>query len=184
MFIVASITFLFFFETIWLDYLYTVNLLSLLASFLLSQSLLDKKLGEDNLRVDELLQEAKLYKNRFDTIVVEHQKKVFKSEAEIKELNDTIQLQKERLEKLDSVIKHQEIKCVEVGLYARKLSLELQDLKKNNDLFETYCSNMVEKINKKNAEKPVKKVPLVALRKQPKQSNKIALADLAKNLKR
>lgn len=183
-FIATSVIILCYFEPIWLDFVFSLNLVSLISCFFLSQDLLGEKLFDDNKREQQYLDEASLYKKRFDTIILEHQRAVKQKEIEGSELNDVISLQKERLEKLESLVKHQEVKCIEVSGHANQLSKKIHDIERKNDAFEKYCSLMAEKLNNKQTQEPLKKVPLVALRGKTKVKNKIQLTDLAKSFKR
>ena len=167
----------------WLDVVYCFSIFSLLGLISLVTDLFrDKEKGQESL-LQKYQEEADLYKNRFDTMVMEYKKKEEKKDFELQEHISTLDLQKERICKLEDVIRHQEKKCMELS---KKIHSQLEELgvkKEDRETFQLFCQNLAKNINHKGSKSSGAKVPLVAFRKYTKAKNKIQLSDLAKNLK-
>ena len=183
MFIIGALSSLWYFEPLWLDFVFALNLLCFILCTSTNQALLGESYTSEGERKKELETDLGLYKKRFDTLVSENQKILLQKEDEKKELKETLALQKERLQKLEEIVKLQETKCIQVGGQARKLQQEIEKERQNSALFEQHCKNFAEKINDKAIKPTKKKVALLALRKQGNNSKKIELTDLAKSFK-
>jgi hypothetical protein len=184
LFILATLLCIVVWSNVWLDAIYALALTLFVITFGVCHDLFSNIARQEEGHIYALKEEAILYKNRFNTMVLEHQKREKQKELEIEDRAGTIDLQKERLEKLESILEHQQIKLTELSKRDRIAQNDLQKALDDGTVFQEHCQNIARKFNAYDKKDSARKVPLVALRNPSKSKNKIKLTDLAKNLKR